>query len=159
VDRVDLARIAGSFKYLSRNLEDFLTVGEVTMRKLIGGQREEARAASYDFAKFAQAFGPDLSEIRRALADLTDRSTHMVFARQRLDTYLSFEAVLDRPAMALDADQGLNRSPCRTPGGEEGEIAVGDITPDQQASCPKDLVVMVGLPHGALTIEETPELP
>ena len=30
-DRVDLARIAGSFKYLSRNLEDFLTVGELTM--------------------------------------------------------------------------------------------------------------------------------
>jgi hypothetical protein len=33
-----------------------------------------------------------------------------------------------RPAMALDADQGLDRSPCRTPGGEVGEIAVGDIT-------------------------------
>ena len=55
------------------------------------------------------------------------------------------EAILDRPAMALDADQGLDRSPCRTPGGEVGEIAVGDITPDQQASCPKDLAVMVGL--------------
>ena len=53
------------------------------------------------------------------------------------------EAILDRPAMALDADQGLDRSPCRTPGGEVGEIAVGDITPDQQASCPKDLAVMV----------------
>src|SRR6516162_3878597 len=49
------------------------------------------------------------------------------------------EAILDRPAMALDADQGLDRSPCRTPGGEVGEIAVSDITPDQQASCPKDL--------------------
>ena len=35
------------------------------------------------------------------------------------------EAILDRPAMALDADQGLDRSPCRTPGGEVGEIAVG----------------------------------
>ena len=53
------------------------------------------------------------------------------------------EAVLDRPAMALDADQGFDRSPCRTPGGEVGEIAVGDITPDQQAACPKDLAVMV----------------
>ena len=55
------------------------------------------------------------------------------------------EAIFDRPAMALDAGQGLDRSPCRTPGGEVGEIAVGDITPDQQASCPKDLAVMVGL--------------
>ena len=34
------------------------------------------------------------------------------------------EAVLDRPAMALDADQRLDRCPCRTPGGEVGEIAV-----------------------------------
>src|SRR5436190_22075111 len=34
------------------------------------------------------------------------------------------EAILDRLAMALDADQGLDRSPCRTPGGEVGEIAV-----------------------------------
>ena len=51
------------------------------------------------------------------------------------------EAILDRPAMALDAGQGFYRSPCRTPGGEVGEIAGGDITPDQQASCPKDLVV------------------
>ena len=55
------------------------------------------------------------------------------------------EAILDRPAMALDADQGFDRSPYRTPGGEVGEIAVGDITPDQQASCPKDLAVMVKL--------------
>src|SRR5208283_2872307 len=47
------------------------------------------------------------------------------------------EAILDRP--------GLDRSPCRTPSGEVGEIAVGDITPDQQASCPKDLAVMVRL--------------
>jgi len=93
-DRVDLARIAGSFKYLSRNLEDFLTVGELTMSKMIDGQRDEARVTSYNFAKFAQAFGPDLSEIRRDLADLTDRSTSTVFTRQRLDTDLSFALFL-----------------------------------------------------------------
>ena len=61
-DRVDLARIAGSFKYLSHNLEDFLTVGELTMRKMSDGQREKARAASYNFAKFAQAFGQTYSK-------------------------------------------------------------------------------------------------
>src|SRR5215472_14263689 len=48
-DRVDLARIAGSFKYLGRNLEDFLKVGQVTMNHLNAGQREEARVASKDF--------------------------------------------------------------------------------------------------------------
>ena len=89
-DRVDLARIEGSFKYLSRSLEEFLTVGDLTMTALVEGRREDARTASLGFAKFAQAFGPDLSEIRRAVADLTARSTREVLTRQRLDTYLSF---------------------------------------------------------------------
>jgi len=94
VDRVDLARIEGSFKYLSRGLEEFLALGDLTMAALADGRREDARTASLGFAKFAQAFGPDLSEIRRAVADLTDRSTRMVLARQRLDTYLSFALFL-----------------------------------------------------------------
>jgi hypothetical protein len=46
------------------------------------------------------------------------------------------EAVFDRPAMTFDADQRLDRRPRRTPGGEVGEITVGDMTPDQQAPCP-----------------------
>ena len=84
-DRVGLARIEGSFKYLSRNLEEFLSVGDRTTAALSEGRREDARMESLDFAKFAQAFGPDLSEIRRAVADLTARSTRAVLARQRLD--------------------------------------------------------------------------
>jgi adenylate cyclase len=93
-DRVDLARIEGSFKYLSRNLEEFLSVGDRTMKALAEGRREDARAASLEFAKFTQAFGSDLSDIRRGVADLTDRSTQEVLARQRLDTYLSFALFL-----------------------------------------------------------------
>jgi class 3 adenylate cyclase len=93
-DRVDLARIEGSFKYLSRSLEEFLALGDVTMAALAESRREDARTASLGFAKFAQAFGPDLSEIRRAVADLTDRSTRMVLTRQRLNTYLSFALFL-----------------------------------------------------------------
>ena len=89
-DRVDLARIDGSFKYLSRSLEEFLTVGELTMGTLAEGRRDEARTTSLGFAKFAQAFGPDLSEIRFGIADLTARSTRTVLARERLNTYLSF---------------------------------------------------------------------
>jgi adenylate cyclase len=88
-DRVNLARIEGSFKYLSRSLEEFLAVGDLTMTALVEGRREDARTASLGFAKFAQAFGPDLSEIRRAVADLTARSTREVLMRQQLDTYLS----------------------------------------------------------------------
>ena len=100
-DRVDLARIEGSFKYLSRSLEEFLSVGDRTMTALAEGRREDARAQSLEFAKFAQAFGPDLSEIRRAVADLTDRSTLEVLARQRLDTYLSFALFLVACAIGL----------------------------------------------------------
>jgi adenylate cyclase len=93
-DRVDLARIDGSFKYLSRSLEEFVSVGDLTMGALADGRREEARTASLSFAKFAQAFGPDLSEIRRDIADLTDRATGRVLASERLDTYLSFALFL-----------------------------------------------------------------
>jgi adenylate cyclase len=50
---------------------------------------EDARAASQRFSKFAQAFGPDLSEVRRSVASLTERSTSTILARQRLNTYLS----------------------------------------------------------------------
>jgi adenylate cyclase len=89
-ERVELARIEGSFKYLTRNLDGFLATGEQTMTDLVEGRREDARTASLGFAKYAQAFGPDLSEIRRNLAGLTDRATRNVLARQRLNTYLSF---------------------------------------------------------------------
>jgi adenylate cyclase len=93
-DRVELARIAGTLRYLTRNLEDFLAVGEATLASLADGRREDARTTSLGFAKFAQAFGPDLSQIRRDLADLTDRSTRTILARQRLNTYLSFALFL-----------------------------------------------------------------
>jgi len=93
-DRFDLARIDGSFKYLSRSLEEFVSVGDLTMGALADGRREEARTASLSFAKFARAFGPDLSEIRRDIADLTDRATGRVLASERLDTYLSFALFL-----------------------------------------------------------------
>src|ERR1700736_1272633 len=89
-ERVELARIEGSFKYLTRNLEGFLATGEQTMADLAEGRREDARTASLGFAKYAQAFGPDLSEIRRNLAGLIDRATRNVLARQLLNTYLSF---------------------------------------------------------------------
>ena len=42
-ERIELARIEGSFKYLIRGLEGFLATGEQTMAALIDGQREDAR--------------------------------------------------------------------------------------------------------------------
>ena len=89
-ERVELARIEGSFKYLIRSLEGFLAIGDQVMADLADGRREDARTASLGFAKYAQAFGPDLSEVRLNLAGLTDRATRNVLARQRLNSYLSF---------------------------------------------------------------------
>jgi adenylate cyclase len=89
-ERVELARIEGSFKYLTRGLDGFLATGEQVMADLVDGRREDARTASLGFTKYAQAFGPDLSEVRLNLAGLTDRATRNVLARQRLNTYLSF---------------------------------------------------------------------
>jgi adenylate cyclase len=89
-DRVDLARIEGSFKYVVRNLEGFLAVGDQTMSKIAEGKYDEAKTVSLGFEKFSQAFGPDLTEIRRSIANLTDRATRTVLTRQRINTYLSF---------------------------------------------------------------------
>ena len=55
------------------------------------------------------------------------------------------KAVLDRPPMAFDRDQRFDRCSCRTPGGEEGEIAVGNMTTDQQTACPQTLTCAVGV--------------
>ena len=41
------------------------------------------------------------------------------------------EAILDRPAMAFDRDQRFDGCSCWAPGGEEGEVIIGDTTTDQ----------------------------
>ena len=89
-DRIELARIDGVLRYLSRDLEDFLAIGETTLAAVAAGKHEEARQASLGFAKFAQAFGPDTSQLRHDLDDLTSRSTSAVLGRQRLNANLSF---------------------------------------------------------------------
>src|SRR5213595_996943 len=42
-----------------------------------------------------------------------------------------FKAVLDRPSMAFDRDQRFNGCSRWAPGGEEGEVIIGDATTDQ----------------------------
>ena len=45
--------------------------------------------------------------------------------------FRGLKAVLDRPSMAFDRDQRFNGCSRRAPGGEEGEVTVGDATTDQ----------------------------
>ena len=53
------------------------------------------------------------------------------------------EAVFDRPAMAFDIDERPDGCSGRTPGGEVGEVAIGNIAPDQQAARPQAMVFIV----------------
>ena len=53
------------------------------------------------------------------------------------------KTVLDRPPMAFDRLQRFDGCSRWTPGREEGEIAIGDTTTDQQTACPKTLICVV----------------
>src|ERR687894_854832 len=66
-----------------------------------------------------------------------------------------WEAVLDCPAVPLDLDQDLDPGPGRAPGREEGELAIGDGTADQQAPRPQAgevVAVFSGLEVGQLQV-------
>ena len=45
--------------------------------------------------------------------------------------FRGFKAVLDRPSMAFDRDQRFKGCSRWAPGGEEGEVIIGDATTDQ----------------------------
>ena len=47
------------------------------------------------------------------------------------------KTILDRPPMTLDRYQRFDRRSCWTPGGKEGEIAIGDVAADQQTTRPQ----------------------
>ena len=59
--------------------------------------------------------------------------------------FRGFKAVLDRPSMAFDRDQRFDGGSGWTPGGEEGEVAIGDTTADQQTTGPQTIICAVGL--------------
>src|SRR5947207_15704273 len=57
--------------------------------------------------------------------------------------FRGLKTVLDRPPMAFDRHQRFDGCCGWTPGGEEGEIAIGDMTTDQQTACPKTVICAV----------------
>ena len=54
-----------------------------------------------------------------------------------------FKTVLDRPPMAFDCHQRFDGCSRWTPSGEEGEIAIGDMSTDQQTAGPQTLICAV----------------
>src|SRR5260370_26493397 len=57
--------------------------------------------------------------------------------------FRGLKTVLDRPRMAFDRHQRFDGCSRWTPGGEEGEIAIGDMTTDQQTARPQTLICAV----------------
>src|SRR6476646_2772302 len=53
------------------------------------------------------------------------------------------KTVLDGPPMAFDRHQRFNRCSRWTPGGEEGEVIIGDTTADQQTAGPEPRICVV----------------
>ena len=67
----------------------------------------------------------------------------------------SLEAVLDRPTVPFDEDEGFDARSDRAPGGEERQVAVGDAATDQQPAGPQArslLVIFGGVEIGELEI-------
>ena len=57
--------------------------------------------------------------------------------------FRGLKTVLDRPPMAFDRHQRFDGCSRWTPGAEEGEITIGDISTDQQTSRPKTMMCVV----------------
>ena len=55
------------------------------------------------------------------------------------------ETVLDRPAMTLNPNQCLDRCSGRTPSGEIGKIAIGDMASNEKSARPQTVVFWVEL--------------
>src|SRR6267142_1018692 len=57
--------------------------------------------------------------------------------------FRGLKTVLDRPPMAFDRHQRFDGCSRWTPGGEEGEIAIGDTATDQQAARPQTIICTI----------------
>jgi class 3 adenylate cyclase len=75
MERVELARIAGRFSIIRRDVKPFVQLGTTVLEAIKEERSADAQRLSLGFAAFEEAFGPDLAEIRMALNQLTQGST------------------------------------------------------------------------------------
>jgi adenylate cyclase len=73
-ERIELARIAGRFTMIRRDVKPFVQLGTTVLEALRENRGADAQRLSLGFAVFEQAFGPDLGEIRGAVNQLTQGS-------------------------------------------------------------------------------------
>jgi class 3 adenylate cyclase len=91
-DRVEFARIDGSFRSLRRHLGPFIELGTAVTNAVAEGRPAEAQRLVSGFAAYETAFGPDLAIVRAALLDLTTVSTRET--NQQQVSVLVFNGIL-----------------------------------------------------------------
>ena len=75
MERVELARIAGRFSMIRRDVKPFVQLGSTVLEAIREDRSADAQRLSLGFSAFEEAFGPDLAEIRVAVNQLTRGST------------------------------------------------------------------------------------
>ena len=131
-DRLVLAKVQRSLVFLKRQQAPFFALGEEIMSALGAGQAKEARALAPRFKNFEQAWGPDLSALRRELANLARTSAETTYAQEtrvlRLNLLLFAIAVVLGLGLSAAGARRLVRALWRLVDGvkaiEAGDLAV-----------------------------------
>lgn len=84
-DRIAMSRMAGSMRFIERQIEPFLTQGQQVLAAFAAGDHDQAHVLAQGFVKFENAFGPDLAAVRSEMLGLTDRAAQTVFSNQHVD--------------------------------------------------------------------------
>lgn len=84
-DRIAMSRIAGSMRFIERQMEPFLDQGQQVLAAFAAGNYDQAHDLAHGFVKFEDAFGPDLAAVRSEMLGLTDRAAQTIFANQHTD--------------------------------------------------------------------------
>ena len=129
-DRLVLAKVQRSLVFLKRQQAPFFAVGEEILAALEAGRTKEARAQAKRFKPFEQAWGPDMSALRRELSDLAKTSAEATYAQEkkilRLNLALFFVAVVVGLGLSAAGARRLVRALWRVVEGAKA-IEAGDL--------------------------------
>jgi adenylate cyclase len=74
LERVELARVAGKFTLIRRNVQPFVRLGSTVLEAIRQERHADAQRLSLGFSAYEEGLGPDLTEIRTAVNQLTQGS-------------------------------------------------------------------------------------
>src|SRR5207244_8835557 len=66
-----LSRVQGALPLIARQVEPFIAVGKAVTDGVLAGRTEDAHDLALGFARFEDAFGPDLAAMRNTVTTLT----------------------------------------------------------------------------------------